>query len=321
MKSHDVIIIGGGIAGLTCAKYLELANIDYIIVSKILGGNLFNATTIYNFPTYDTVEGSLLATKMVDSMDLTKVEFDNIEGIGRVYAYPNCYTNADYMTKPFKYHKVFGESGKDYTAKAIVLATGSNPVRLNIGAPENCVHYCAICDAYKYRDRRVVVLGGSESAAQAALYLSPICDKVYIVYRKDEMKVCDYTKKLLSKKQNIECYSGKVLDAITPTENSKYNFVFSSNHGETDFRLIADGCFVCWGNKPATDFLRESEVELDDNGFIVHADGIHRPFTETTEPGIYVCGDCMQGAYHQLSIAAGNGATCALDVIKYLEGK
>ena len=143
-----------------------------------------------------------------------------------------------------------------------------------------------------------------------------LCGLMFVI-----ASLTDFLDGQLARKYNIVTDLGKVLDAITPTENSKYNFVFSSNHGETDFRLIADGCFVCWGNKPATDFLRESGVELDDNGFIVHADGIHRPFTETTEPGIYVCGDCMQGAYHQLSIAAGNGATCALDVIKYLEGK
>ena len=299
MKEHDVVIIGGGAAGLTCAKYLDLANIDYVILSKLLGGNLFNATTIYNFPTYKEIEGSILATEMVENTNIEKVEFEKVV--------------------KYKDGVVTCDSGEEYEGKAIIIATGSNPVKLNIDVPENCVNYCVICDGYKYKNKDVIILGGSESAAQAALYLSSICNRVYVVYRKDEMKVCDYTKKLMLKKDNIECYSGKVLDDITPIENNKFNFVFSSNHGETDFRLIADGCFVCWGNKPATEFLIGSGVVLDENGYIVHGDGVVKPYTETSECGTFAAGDCLQGVYHQLSIAAGNGATCALDVINYLK--
>ena len=317
MKNHDVIIIGGGIAGLTCAKYLELANIDYIIISKLLGGNLFNATTIYNFPTYDTVEGSLLATKMVESTNTDRIEFDTVQKL---------LINYDPIEKN-RYHLVVGESGEKYEGKVIVIATGSNPVRLNIDAPENCVNYCVICDGYKYKNKDVVVLGGSESAAQASLYLSSICNRVYVVYRKDEMKVCDYTKKLMLKKDNIIFCSGKVLDAITPTKDGAFNFVFSNSHGEYDFSLIAEGCFVCWGNKPATDFLDWKDYICDRDGYIPHGresllmNSMNEYYTGTSQQGIFVCGDVMKNVYHQLSIAAGNGATCALDVIKYLEGK
>ena len=316
MKSHDVIIIGGGIAGLTCAKYLELANVDYIIISKLLGGNLFNATTIYNFPTYDTVEGSLLATKMVENTNIDRIEFDTVQKL---------LINYDPIEKN-RYHLVIGESGEEYEGKVIVIATGSNPVRLNIDAPENCVNYCVICDGYKYKDKTVLVLGSGESAAQAALYLSSICTNVFIAFRRETMKVCAYTKELLKKKENIGLLSGKTLDSITEFNDGKFGFVFSSSHGENDCSIYADGCFVCWGSKPATDFLKDTLL-CDKNGYVMHGldsvimNSMNKYYTGTVEHGVFVCGDVMTNVYHQLSIAAGNGATCALDVIKYLEGK
>ena len=141
------------------------------------------------------------------------------------------------------------------------------------------------------------------------------------------MKVCDYTKKLMLKKDNIIFCSGKVLDAITPTKDGAFNFVFSNSHGEYDFSLIAEGCFVCWGNKPATDFLDWKDYICDRDGYIPHGresllmNSMNEYYTGTSQQGIFVCGDVMKNVYHQLSIAAGNGATCALDVIKYLEGK
>lgn len=298
MEKHSVVIVGGGPSALMCARYLELANIDYKILTPMLGGNLFSATTILNFPTYKEIEGSILATEMVENTNIEKVEFEKVV--------------------KYKDGVVTCESGKEYEGKAIIIATGSNPVKLNIDVP--CIHYCCICDSHLYRDKDVVVLGGGESAAQTAIYLSNICNSVDIVFRKDEMKVCAKSKELLNKKGNIHLHSGMVIDDIIPY-HSRYAFTFSKSRGESDSSIITDGCFVCWGYRPATEFLIGSDVVLDENGYIVHGDGVIKPYTETSEYGTFAAGDCLQGVYHQLSIAAGNGATCALDVIKYLEGK
>lgn len=303
IKEHDVVIVGGGIAGLTCAKYLDLANIDYVILSKLLGGNLFNATTIYNFPTYNKIEGSILATQMVENTNKDKIEFDEVI--------------------KYKDRVVTCISGDKYEGKAIVLALGSNPVKLNIDAPEDAVFYCSICDGYKFKNRDVIVLGGSESAVQTALYLSAICKSVTIAFRKHELKTTEYSKRLITLKDNIFLMRDREIKSIKKL-NSSFAFTFN-NTGEiennTTTTVIADGCFVCFGNKPATELLIGSDVVLDENGYIVHGDGVVKPYTETSEYGAFAAGDCLQGVYHQLSIAAGNGATCALDVIKYLEGK
>lgn len=308
MEKHDVVIIGGGIAGLTCAKYLDLANVDYVIVSKLLGGNLFNATTIYNFPTYEKIEGSILATQMVEATNIEKVLFDTVQRLLINYDPDN--TN--------KYHLVIGESGEKYEGKAIVIATGSNPVRLNVDAPEGCVNYCAICDAYRYKNKDVIVLGGSESAVQTALYLSAICKSVTIAFRKHELKTTEYSKRLLIQKDNIFLMPNREIKSIEKN-NDSFAFTFN-NVGEIENNatttVIADGCFVCWGNKPATDFLDGNEI-LMENGFISH--GSTKRYTETNNAGVFCCGDCMENVYHQLSVAAGNGATCALDVIDYLK--
>lgn len=297
IKEHDVVIVGGGIAGLTCAKYLDLANIDYVILSKLLGGNLFNATTIYNFPTYNKIEGSILATQMVENTNKDRIEFDEVI--------------------KYKDHVVTCISGDKYKGKAIVFALGSNPVKLNIDAPKDAVFYCSICDGYKFKNKDVIVLGGSESAVQTALYLSAICKSVTIAFRKHDLKTTEYSKRLITLKDNIFLMRDREIKSI---EKNKDKFAFTFNNvGEIENNatttMIADGCFVCFGNKPATDFLDGNEI-LMENGFICHSST--KRYTETNNAGVFCCGDCMENVYHQLSVAAGNGATCALDVINYL---
>ena len=300
MEKHDVIIIGGGPAALMCARYLKLANIDYKLITSILGGALFQATNVFNFPTHKQIEGSLIATEMVEATDIDCVEFDEVVN--------------------YKNHIVTCKSGAEFFGKAIVIASGSNPIKLSIGSDLPCIHYCVLCDSYLYRDKTVVVLGGGESAVQSAIFLSSICNDVYVVFRKDDMKICSYSRELLKKKGNIYLYSGKVLDDITSTYSNKYNFIFSSNHGEPDFSLIVDGCFVCYGSTPATTFLKNSDIQLNEKGYVLHGFE-NKPYTATTEDGCFVAGDCMANIYRQIVISIGNGATCALDVIKYLEGK
>lgn len=307
MEKHDVVIIGGGIAALSSARYFELAGIDYIVIAKVLGGNLFSAPWILNFPTYDKIEGSVLATKMVEQTNPDKIVFDN------VVKYYN--------------HTCFCESGEEYYGKAIVIATGSNPVRLPFESP--CIEYCALCEGWKHKDHNILVLGSGESAISTALYLSNIAKTVTIVLRHDTFKASEYSQNIIKSKDNIYVMKNKTIESIEVTPNDKYVFNFKSKNDkgeETTVQIFADGVFPCLGSVPATTFLKDSDVFLDDNGYIIHGNESIVPtrmkkyYTGTSEWGTFAAGDCLKNTYKQFSIAAGNGVTCALDVIDYLKG-
>lgn len=299
MIKHDVVIIGGGVASLSASRYFELAGIDYVIISKLLGGNLFSAPLIMNFPTYDKIEGSVLATKMVEQTNPDNIVFNT------VVKYNN--------------HTCFCEDGEEYYGKAIIIATGSNPVRLPFESP--CIEYCALCEGYKYRDKNVLVLGSGESAISTALYLSNIAKTVTIVLRHYSFKASEYSQSIIRSKDNIYVTKNKSLESIDVTSNDKYVFNFNSTNDkgeDTVVQIFADGVFPCLGSTPATSFLVGSDVLLDENGFILH--GTSKYYTQTTESNCFVAGDCAQNTYKQFAVAAGNGVTCALDVIDYLKG-
>lgn len=307
MEKHDVVIIGGGVASLSASRYLELAGIDYIVIAKVLGGNMFSAPLIMNFPTYDKIEGSVLATKMVEQTNPDKIVFDTV-------------------TKYYN-HTCFCESGEEYYGKAIIVATGSNPVRLPFEAP--CIEYCCLCEGYKYRDKNVLVLGSGESAISTALYLSNIAKTVTIILRHDSFKASEYSQNIITSKDNIYVMKNKTLESIEVTPNNKYVFNFKSKNDkgeETVVQIFADGVFPCLGASPATDFLKDSDVFLDNSGYIIHGNEnivplrMQKYYTGTSEWGVFAAGDCLKDTYKQFIIASSSGVTSALDVIDYLKG-
>lgn len=306
MIKHDVLILGGGIASLTAAKYLQQMGIDYKIICKILGGNLFSITNIYNFPSYEMILGSELATKMVEQTDGDRIDFNTV-------------------TK-YKDHVVTCEDGTEYYGKAIILATGTDPIKLDIETPDNSTFYCVICDGYRMKNKDCVVLGGSESAVQASLFLYNICKSVTIACRKPEMKISEHSKRLLKSKDNIFIMPNREIKSIEPV-GDRFSFVFN-NVGKTESNdtttVIADGCFVTFGSKPVTDFLKDSLVYIDEKGYVLHGSNnyvnetMSKYSTGTTEDGVFVAGD-VSGEYRQLVVASASGCSAALDVIDYLK--
>lgn len=299
---YDMIIIGGGPAGYAAALYAARAGLDIVLIEKMSAGGQMTLTgDIDNYPGFEEgIDGFTLGMKMQQGAERfgAKSEYAEV-------------TSLDLSNKIKRVQTTSGE----YVGKTVVIATGANPRELGVDGERELVgqgvHYCAHCDGRFYKDMTVAVVGGGNSAAADALYLSRLVKKVYLIHRRDSLRATKIYHEPLHNAENIEfLWNSTVSDFLVDERISGVKVKDTQTGEEREIEL--DGVFVSIGRKPATDFLK-GIIELDANGYIV-ADET----TKTGIKGVYAAGDVRTKLLRQVVTAVADGAVAAHSAEEYL---
>lgn len=306
-NTHDVIIVGAGPAALTAAIYTTREDIDTVLFERgVVGGLAAVTDKIDNYPGFaDGIEGLTLA----DSLQKQAERFGAVIELGEVTA----------IHDEGEYKRLETTSGDMY-AKAVLIATGSDYKKLGIPGEEEFyargVHYCATCDGAFYRDKKLVVVGGGNSAVQEAIFLTRFASHIDLLVR-STIKASDVLQHELDeyvKQGKITVHLGTTTDKIVGEDNSVTKVIGTKDGKEVEF--ITDGVFVFVGLLPNSKFVENGTIKLDNIGFIKTNEDL-----QTEMRGVFAAGDIRCGATMQIASAAGEGATAALKIREYLEGR
>lgn len=299
---HDVIIIGGGPAGYTAALYAARAGLDTVVIEKMsVGGQMATTGKIDNYPGFeDGIEGFDLGMKMQAGAERFGARTE--------------YAQVTQTSLAGEIKRVFTDFG-ELLARTVVIATGADPRRLGVNDEDklmgNGVHYCAHCDGRFYKDKTVMVVGGGNSAASDALYLSRLAKKVYVVHRRDTLRATKIYHQPLMKAENVEFLWNSSISELIVNEKLESVKVKDVISGEEQ-KVAVDGVFVSIGRKPATDLFKD-ELELDESGYIVAGES-----TKTNVSGVFAVGDVRTKELRQVVTAVADGAIAADQAEKYL---
>ena len=301
---YDSVIIGSGPAGLTAAIYLSRAKLKNVMINGMEpGGQLTTTTDVENFPGFP--EG-VLGPQLVEDMKKQAANFGT-EFIQTVVE------KIDFDSKPFK---LYLGNKQIIETRTVIISTGAEAKYLGI---ENEKEYigrgvsaCATCDAFFYRGKEVVVVGGGDTAMEEADFLTRFASKVTVIHRRNQLRASAILQERARSNEKI-CwklnYTPKKVIADTKVTGIE---LINNETGEIE-TLNTDGIFIAIGHKPNTHFL-EGKVSLDENGYII----TEGKSSLTNIPGIFAAGDVQDGIYQQAVVAAGSGAIAALDVETYL---
>ena len=302
-----VLIIGSGPAGYTAAIYAARAMLEPTLVQGLQpGGQLTITTDVENYPGYgDVIQGPWLMEQMQEQAKNVGTNIIN-----------DIIKSVDFKCKPFK---AISESGSEYTADSVIISTGAQARWLGLDSEKKFQGYgvsaCATCDGFFFKEKKVAVIGGGNSAVEEALYLTNFASKVYLVHRRDELRAEKILQDRLFKNEKVECVWDSELKEIVGDEdplNVKSINIKNTKTNETS-SIELDGVFVAIGHDPATQIFRD-QVEMDEDGYI-----ITKPdSTLTNVEGVYAAGDVKDKIYRQAVTAAGMGCMAALEAEKYL---
>lgn len=299
---YDMIIIGGGPAGYTVALYAVREGFDTVLIERMSpGGQMALTGDIDNYPGFEEgIDGFTLGMKMQQGAERfgAKTEYAEV-------------TAVDFSEKIKKVEATNGV----YFGKTVVLSTGANPRELGVDGEQELIgkgiHYCAHCDGRFYKDKIVIVVGGGNSAAADALYLSRLAKKVYVVHRRDTLRATKIYHQPLMKATNVEFIWNSTVSEFIIEGRLAGTKVRDVNTGLVT-KLSCDGIFVSIGRKPATDFLVDV-VSLDGNGYIIADES-----TKTNIDGVYAVGDVRTKALRQIVTAVADGAVAVHHAEEYL---
>jgi len=300
---YDLIILGGGPAGLTAAIYAGRARIETLVLTgSLLGGQLANTDIVENFPGFpDGIAGQELAQRFQGQAERfgVRIELDNV-------------TAVDFSARPFTIHTY----GTTYRAQAVVVATGAVPRRMGVPGEDKFfgrgVSACATCDGFFYRDKKAVVVGGGDSAIIEAIFLTRFASEVIVIHRRDELRATKINQEQAFANPKMRFVWDSVVDEILGQQTVTGVRVRNVKTGETSV-IETDGVFIYVGMVPGTEMFA-GQIELDEAGYIV-TDRHQR----TSVPGVFAAGDVQDPRYRQVVIAAGAGAMAAMEGIKFLE--
>ena len=302
-----VLIIGSGPAGYTAAIYAARAMLEPTLVQGLQpGGQLSITTDVENYPGYgDVIQGPWLMEQMQEQAKNVGTNIIN-----------DIIKSVDFKCKPFK---AISESGTEYTADSVIISTGAQARWLGLDSEKKFQGYgvsaCATCDGFFFKEKKVAVIGGGNSAVEEALYLTNFASKVYLVHRRDELRAEKILQDRLFKNEKVECVWDSELKEIVGDDdplNVKSINIKNTKTNETS-SIELDGVFVAIGHDPATQIFRD-QVEMDEDGYI-----ITKPdSTLTNVEGVYAAGDVKDKIYRQAVTAAGMGCMAALEAEKYL---
>ncbi len=306
-RHEKLIIVGSGPAGYTAAVYAARAMLKPLLIQGIQpGGQLTITTDVENYPGFaDPIQGPWLMEQMqAQAANVgTEIITDHI-------------VEVDFSRRPFR---LIGDSGTIYTADAVIIATGAQARWLGLPSEEKFKGYgvsaCATCDGFFYRGKDVMVIGGGNTAAEEALFLTNFANKVTLVHRRDSLRAERILQDRLFANPKIEAIWDSVLDEVLGQDNPPGVTGARLRHvttGETR-EVQVDGIFIAIGHDPAT-ALFKGQIEMKEGGYIITAPDS----TRTSIPGIYAAGDVTDDIYRQAVTAAGQGCMAALEAEKDL---
>lgn len=301
---HDLVIIGGGPAGLTAGIYAARARIDFVLLEKITpGGQVLTTDWIENYPGFpDGISGADLVMKMSEQAANLNVPIESAE-----------VTAVDF-SKGIK--TITTESGT-ITCRAVVIATGASPNKLGVPGEDRFygkgISFCATCDAPFYRDKVVAAVGGGDTAVQESLYLTKFAGKVFLIHRRDQLRAAKILQERALANNKIEMVWDSVVTEIGGgLTNVEKVTVENVKTGQTR-DLDVNGCFIWVGIKPNAEFLGNA-VDTDDYGFI-----LTDPEMKTSVSGVFAAGDVRSTALRQITTSVGDAAMAVHTAEHYLE--
>ena len=299
---YDIVVVGGGPAGLTAAIYARRAGKSVLIIEKeSFGGQMTFSPKIENYPGFESISGSELASYMLDQAiaqgaELAYEEVTDIDAGGDI--------------------KTVTTDCDSYEALAVIIAAGVKHRLLNVPGEEdfigNGISFCAVCDGAFYQDKHVLVIGGGNSALQEALLLSETSSKVTVLQNLDYLTGEQKLVELVETKDNIEVVYSHTAEAFLGEESLRSVKIKNEKNGETG-EISVDGVFLAIGLAPVNDAFK-SAAKLDERGYVV-SDGDCR----TSEKGVFVAGDCRAKKVRQIATAVSDGATASLEACAWVD--
>ena len=297
---YDLVIIGGGPAGLTAALYAGRSRLDTLLVEKMaVGGRILMSEVIENYPGFP---GGVLTHELMGKMEAQVKEL----GVKII--------NDEVLDLDCQKKTVKTLSG-NYEARTIILANGAKPRKLNIPGEEKYtgrgVSYCATCDAPFFREKKVVIVGGGNAVAEEAIYLSRFASSVNVIHRRQDLRATPILQEKMRENKKINFILSSVVTQIKGSQKVETVVIKDLLSGkESDF--VCDGVFIYIGYDPETAFLK-NKLSMDETGFIMTDENM-----ATTMPGVFACGDCRKKGFYQVINACGDGAVAADSAYKFI---
>ncbi len=310
IQHHQVIILGSGPAGYTAAVYAARANLKPVVITGMQqGGQLTTTTEVENWPGgAPDLQGPDLMVQMQQHAERfdTEIIFDHIH-------------ETDLSKRPFTL-----KGSNTYTCDALIICTGASAQYLGLPSEEafmgKGVSACATCDGFFYRNQKVAVVGGGNTAVEEALYLSNIASEVTLIHRRDKLRSEKILQdKILAKAENgnINIIWDHTLDEVLGDDSGVTGLRIKSTKDDSSQEIDAAGVFIAIGHKPNTDIFAD-QVEMKD-GYIIINSGLNGEATATSVPGVFAAGDVADNVYRQAITSAGAGCMAALDAEKFLD--
>lgn len=324
-ETENVVIIGGGPAGLAAALYTSRANLNPVMFAgSPPGGQLTLTSDVENYLGFDSILGPELINKMRAHVEKfgVKIFDENVIGI-------------DFTKAPFKIKSI----DREVTTKSVIIATGAKALYLNLESEQRLkgkgVSACATCDGFFFKNKVVAVVGGGDTAMEEALTLTKFATKVYLIHRKDSFRASKIMQDRVLKHEKIEIiWSTEVMEVLGEQKVEGLRLQATGSKTKRDLKL--DGLFLGIGHKPDTELFKD-KIELDEKGYIVtsamkalsnqmsdvsnqnKAQFNWKYQSATNIEGVFAAGDCVDHVYRQAATAVGMGVAAALDVERWLE--
>ncbi len=308
---HKVVIIGSGPAGFTAALYTGRANLNPVMFEGMQpGGQLTITTEVENYPGF---ENGIMGPELMDIMRKQAQRF------GAVSLYKEI-TEVDFSKSPF----VLKSYDEVHTADAVIVATGASARLLNLDSETKFMGYgvsaCATCDGFFFKDQKVLVVGGGDTAMEEANFLTKYASEVTVIHRRDEFRASKIMSDRVKKNPKIKFLTSKVVkEVLGKEENGRKTMtgvLLEDTKDHSEVKVDADGLFIAIGHKPNTDLFK-GVLDMDETGYLKVKPGS----TYTNVPGVFAAGDVADKTYRQAVTAAGSGCMAAIDVERWLENE
>jgi thioredoxin reductase (NADPH) len=306
-ETYDVVIVGSGPAGYTAALYAARANLDVLLFQGFeVGGQLMLTSDVENYPGY---KDGVVGPDMMDDFEAQAARFGakmRPENVERV----------DLSERPFK---LWAEGEEPVLARSVVIATGAKAKWLGLPGEQRLmgrgVSGCATCDGFFFKDKRVAVVGGGDTAMEEALFLTKYAAEVFLIHRRDEFRASKIMLGRAQKNPKITFITDTVVEDVLG-EDSVEGIRTRNVKTDAEGELEVEGFFAAIGHEPATGIFK-GQVEMDEGGYILQKENT----TATSVPGVFAAGDVSDKRYRQAVTAAGDGCRAAIDAERWLEAQ